>query len=1638
MQRAPKQWCLTKTETIVSFESWRQNLVYTLSLDANFAQFLVAGVTWGKKTKADPLRGLKDDPTSVPDASRRTAAQKLNHLELMLGQIANFCPIISRNTIVKNSTSIDGIWQTIRLHFGFQSTGGHFLDFAEIHLEPDERPEDLYQRLTAFIEDNLLTKDNGISHHDEKIEEDEEISPTLENMIVLTWLRLIHSELPKIVKQRYGTELRSRTLASIKPEISQALGSLLDEIQTNEAAKVMRTAASTKPKFSGFRAQGEYRNSVQSKICPLCKQAGRSEYGHFLSKCKFLPEKDRHYMVKARQIVGLLECDDIDGPNGHQSIPEPSDMAFSSPNAYDSVGDFEPTSQRVQVRQSPYLDTFYDHYNARITIDSGATGNMISLSAVKRFGVEIRKSSQSAHQADGSSPLNVVGETKLTFTRDNVPLLFEGLVIENLDVDILAGTPFMEHNDITIRPAKRHVILNNGSRYVYGSCDKASERHAVRTCSIIRAPHRPTTVWPGEFLEVETPPDFPADSDYALEPKADQRLSPKPWPPPAIVSSVAGKIRIPNTTDEPKILKKGEHFCQIRPVFIPETEPIPVRATATRPSITQPKAVKHSASVKLDPDNVLSHDIIAKFRSTLNEYDSVFDPNFKGYNGASGPFEARVNMGPTQPPQRKGRLPQYARDQLLELQDKFDDLEELGVFMRPEDISIDVEYLNPSFLVKKPNGGFRLVTAFTDVGRYSKPQPSLMPDVDSTLRQIAKWKYIITTDLSSAFYQIPLSRDSMKYCGVCTPFRGVRVYVRSAMGMPGSETALEELMSRVVGHLIQEGILAKIADDLYIGGDTPEELLLNFRKFLHVLHINNLALSAPKTVIAPKNTTILGWIWSLGTLRASPHRIATLSNCSIPEKVKELRSFIGAYKVLARVIPGCAIALSPLDEAAAGRESKEKVKWTEQLRDAFNNAQKTLASNRVITLPRADDLLWIVTDGAFRNPGLGATMYITRSGKPHLAGFFSAKLRDRQSTWLPCEVEALSIAAAIKHFSPYIIQSKQKACVLTDSKPCVQAYEKLARGEFSVSPRVSTFLATASRYQVSIRHVSGSSILQSDFASRNAPPCHDSACQICTFIRQTEESVVRRVPVTISDIMSGQAKLPFTSRSSWLSLQSECADLRRTHAHLKQGTRPSKKLTNAKDVKRYLNAVTIAKDGLLVVPQNEPLAPTRERIVVPRQVLDGLLTALHVQLDHPTTYQLKQVVHRYFYALDLDKAIEKVALGCHLCTSLRTAPRMRIDQSTSEPPETVGTSFAGDVIRQNKQFILVLRECVTSYTTSCLLDNERHESLRDGLIRLCIETRPLDGPHAVIRTDPGPGFQALVNDKQLSNHRITLEIGRIKNVNKNPVAEKAVQELELELLKRNPSGGYVSAKTLAVATATLNARIRSRGLSAREMLFQRDQFTNKQIQVSDDSLIQTQNAKRHENHPFSEKSKCPTVSIVREPYHFDVGDLVYLYTDRNKSAARDRYIVTSLDGKWCNIRKLVGSQFRNTSYRVKNSECYKVPCQTPPSNVIDHKFESERSVDCEDDYEPAIVDSTPMASLSQSDIRPLPTIPVVQSQPQPPEIPEEIADSTLTQTEEPASPSPDAVTHSEPSRRSCRDRKQTIFFGNPVPSSVIT
>ena len=69
----------------------------------------------------------------------------------------------------------------------------------------------------------------------------------------------------------------------------------------------------------------------------------------------------------------------------------------------------------------------------------------------------------------------------------------------------------------------------------------------------------------------------------------------------------------------------------------------------------------------------------------------------------------------------------------------------------------------------------------------------------------------------------------------------------------------------------------------------------------------------------------------------------------------------------------------------------------------------------------------------------------------------------------------------------------------------------------------------------------------------------------------------------------------------------------------------------------------------------------------------------------------------------------------------------------------------------------------------------------------------------------------------------------------------------------------------------------------------------------------------------------------RQSGPIEVGDLLYLYSDRNKTHAKDRYLVVSTDSAFCNVREFIGSQLRSTSYCVKKTYIYSVPTEVPES-----------------------------------------------------------------------------------------------------------
>ena len=444
---APKQWNLSKEESLNSFNAWKDNLLYILSLNNDFTPFLADNATW--ETDATANRGFADDAADAQN--RLTAVQKAGRLRLMLGQIANFATIISRNQIMLHSTSLASIWSKIREHYGFQCTGSRFLTLASIKLNPAERPEDLYQRLVTFFDDNLITTD-GLLHHGQHVNANEVVTPTLQNTIVLLWLQRIHSGLPGLVQQKYGAELRNKSLASLKSEISLALQSLLNELDQGEDSQILR-AQVTRNNNNRFPATFNNRSQQQQqgrKMCVLCEAARRPGANtHYLSQCNYLPEAEKRRLSRIRY-VEVDEEEDGDLNHEHVDTEECTALIDAPPASI---------TRRVQTRKSPILNCMYKHFPVRLCLDTGAESNLVSNRYATLTAMIIHPSRQGAVQADEKTPLEVVGEVKIKIVCGSHVFNLEALVTK-IDIgDVIAGEPFLEDNDVAIRPARKQIII---------------------------------------------------------------------------------------------------------------------------------------------------------------------------------------------------------------------------------------------------------------------------------------------------------------------------------------------------------------------------------------------------------------------------------------------------------------------------------------------------------------------------------------------------------------------------------------------------------------------------------------------------------------------------------------------------------------------------------------------------------------------------------------------------------------------------------------------------------------------------------------------------------------------------------------------------------------------------------------------------------------------------------------------------------------------------------------------------------------------------------------------------------------------------------------------------------------------------
>ena len=176
------------------------------------------------------------------------------------------------------------------------------------------------------------------------------------------------------------------------------------------------------------------------------------------------------------------------------------------------------------------------------------------------------------------------------------------------------------------------------------------------------------------------------------------------------------------------------------------------------------------------------------------------------------------------------------------------------------------------------------------------------------------------------------------------------------------------------------------------------------------------------------------------------------------------------------------------------------------------------------------------------------------------------------------------------------------------------------------------------------------------------------------------------------------------------------------------------------------------------------------------------------------------------------------------------------------------------------------------------------------------------------------------------------------------MADKGILELTSELIRFCLEGGAVNESDLAYVTNVLNSRIRSRGLSAWEICFQRDSDSLEQLDFSDGDLANAQVTKRLDDQGAAHKTGSRNTAKAADIHP---GSLVFIKEDGDKTRGRERYLVVKVDGNMCTLMKLNKSKLQKKEYQLKVTEVFPV---IPTIEVLDScskGFDYSDDDDCE-------------------------------------------------------------------------------------------
>ena len=349
----------------VTFKVWKNTLIAHVEQDVHHHHFMPGGL-YSQWTAADDGARISelhndDHDLAVIEGKRaqyrggeyeRALATLLtsrnSQLSKFITHIACLCHHTENDDITNSSTSLSWIFDYLIKHYGLQTKGANFLNISDHVFKKGTPFQTFYKQYRASFLDNLRKRGDVVKYKNDLIlEEDEKLSPSFENAIILWTLEKIDPRLPQKVKRDYGHQMSGDyTLKDIQPVIFENIATMIEDLDQSQVTKSFASQAidddspflnaitngrnlrgktrpfSFKPRgsnrgtsFSGAQTarKPSTNNRPTGKYCRICHLAGSDANiysSHEIGNCSRLSFKDLQSFKNALALNGMLALDE--------------------------------------------------------------------------------------------------------------------------------------------------------------------------------------------------------------------------------------------------------------------------------------------------------------------------------------------------------------------------------------------------------------------------------------------------------------------------------------------------------------------------------------------------------------------------------------------------------------------------------------------------------------------------------------------------------------------------------------------------------------------------------------------------------------------------------------------------------------------------------------------------------------------------------------------------------------------------------------------------------------------------------------------------------------------------------------------------------------------------------------------------------------------------------------------------------------------------------------------------------------------------------------------------------------------------------------------------------------------------------